>query len=45
MKKNQYYKKRVFVHYLHRKSTFLLQNLVINRNFAIFATCLAYEVQ
>lgn len=31
--------------FLHKVSTFLLQNLVNNRNFAIFAPHLAYEVQ
>ena len=31
--------------FLHKRSVFMLQNLVINRNFAIFAARLAYEVQ
>lgn len=45
MKKNQNFKKRGNVLFLHRKSTFMLQNFAINRNFAIFAPHLAYEVQ
>jgi hypothetical protein len=45
MKKNQNDKKRRKVLFLHKKSVFMLQNFVINRNFAIFAPHLAYEVQ
>ena len=45
MKKNQNFKKRGNVHFLHRKGIFMCQNFVINRNFAIFAPHLAYEVQ
>ena len=70
MKKNQNFKKRGNVHFLHRKGIFmcknltyglilsrlsrvkmifslhlLLQNFANNRNFAIFAPHLAYEVQ
>lgn len=41
----QNYKKCRFVRFLHKRSVFMLQNLVINRNFAIFAARLAYEVQ
>lgn len=41
----QNFKKRGNVHFLHKKSTFMLQNLANNRNFAIFAAHLAYEVQ
>ena len=37
----QNYRKCRFV----RRSVFMLQNLVNNRNFAIFAPHLAYEVQ
>ena len=41
----QNYKKCGFVLFLHKRSIFMLQNLVNNRNFAIFAPHLAYEVQ
>ena len=45
MKKNQIDKKRRKVHFLHKKSDFMRQNFVNNRNFAIFAPHFAYEVQ
>ncbi len=45
MKKIQKDWENGFVLFLHKVSTFLLQNLVNNRNFAIFAPHLAYEVQ
>ena len=45
MKKNLYYWKIKFVRFWHKKGTFLLHYLVNNRNFAIFAPQLAYEVQ
>ena len=45
MKKNQIFKKRRNVHFLYMKGIFMLQNFVNNRNFAIFAPHLAYEVQ
>ena len=45
MKKNQIFKKRRNVHFMHMKGIFMLQNFVNNRNFAIFAPHLAYEVQ
>lgn len=45
MKKIQNDRESRFVLFLHKVSTFLLQNLVNNRNFAIFAPRLAYEVQ
>jgi len=38
-------KKCRFVRFLYKRSVFMLQNLVNNRNFAIFAPRLAYEVQ
>ena len=41
----QSYKKCRFVRFLYKRSVFMLQNLVNNRNFAIFAPRLAYEVQ
>ena len=41
----QNYRKCRFVRFLHKRSVFMLQNLVNNRNFAIFAPRLAYEVQ
>ena len=41
----QNYKKCRFVLFLHKRSIFMLQNLVNNRNFSIFAPHLAYEVQ
>jgi hypothetical protein len=41
----QNYKKCRFVRFLYKRSVFMLQNLVNNRNFAIFAQRLAYEVQ
>lgn len=41
----QNYRKCRIVRFLHKRSTFMLQNLVNNRNFAIFASHLAYEVQ
>ena len=41
----QNYKTCRFVQFLHKRSVFMLQNLVNNRNFAIFAPRLAYEVQ
>ena len=45
MKNNLYYRKCRFVRFLHKMITFMLQNFVNNRNFAIFAPQLAYEVQ
>ena len=45
MNKIQYYRKCVFGLFEHKKSTFLNHNLVNNRNFAIFAPHMAYEVQ
>lgn len=39
------YKKCRFVRFLHKGSVFMLQNFANNRNFAIFAPQLAYEVQ
>ena len=45
MKRNQNFKKRGNVHFLHRKCIFMCQNFAINGNFAIFAPHLAYEVQ
>ena len=34
-----------FVLFLHKKSIFLFQDFANNRNFAIFAPNMAYEVQ
>ena len=45
MSKNQNDKKIGIVQFRHRKSIFMLKNLLNNRNFAIFAPRLAYEVQ
>ena len=41
----QFFKKCRFVRNPHKRSNFMLQNFVNNRNFAIFAPHLAYEVQ
>ena len=41
----QNYKESRFVRFLHKRSIFMLQYFVNNRNFAIFAPHLAYEVQ
>ena len=45
MRKKQCFKKCRFVRNPHKNSIFMLQNFVNNRNFAIFAPHLAYEVQ
>lgn len=45
MNKIQNFKKCGFVQFVHKKSIFMLKSLLINRNFAIFAPHLAYEVQ
>ena len=45
MKKNQNFKKKRNVNFLHMKGIFMCQNFVITRNFAIFAPHLAYEAQ
>ena len=45
MKQNRNFKKCRFVRFMHPKSIFMLQNFENNRNFAIFAPWLAYEVQ
>ena len=41
----QFFKKCRFVRNPHKKSNFVLQNFANNRNFAIFAPHLAYEIQ
>ena len=41
----QFFKKSRFVRNPHKKSIFMLENFANNRNFAIFAPHLAYEVQ
>ena len=41
----QKFKKCRFVLIVHKKSIFILKSLLINRNFAIFAPHLVYEVQ
>lgn len=45
MRKIQIFKKCRFVPISHKKSFFMLENFANNRNFAIFAPRLAYEVQ
>ncbi len=41
----QKFKKCRFVLIVHKKSIFMLKSLLINRNIAIFAPHLVYEVQ
>jgi hypothetical protein len=41
----QFFKKCRFVRNPYKKSIFMLENFANNRNFAIFAPHLAYEVQ
>lgn len=45
MRKIQYFKKCRFVQNPHKERIFMLENFANNRNFAIFAAHLVYEVQ
>ncbi len=45
MNKNLNYRNCRFVRFSHKMSIFMPQKFVNNRNFAIFAPHLAYEVQ